>query len=87
VAYSGGVESWLAGGRMVGVMWVGWGVCVVVWVVSSGLIFYVLTVVIGKYVYIKSWSDILYVCDDSVYIYSVDLLHKIKSIVDSPLLV
>ena len=87
MAYSGGVESWLAGGRMVGVMWVGWGVCVVVWVVSSGLIFYVLTVVIGKYVYIKSWSDILYVCDDSVYIYGVDLLHKIKSIVDCPLLV
>jgi hypothetical protein len=49
----------MADGLMAGVMWVGWGVGVVVWVVSVGVLLYVLAVVIGKYVYIRSWSDIL----------------------------
>ena len=62
---------------MAGVMWVGWGDCVVVWVVSLGALLYVLLVLICRYVYIKWWSDILYVCDDSVYNCSVDLLHSI----------
>lgn len=59
MASSGGVDSWMADGLMAGVMWVGWGVGVVVWVVSVGVLLYVLAVVIGKYVYIRSWSDIL----------------------------
>jgi hypothetical protein len=42
-----------------------------------GGLWWVCAVAIGRYVYTKSWSDIMYVCDDSECILNVALLHSI----------
>lgn len=54
-------------------------------VVVGGMVWCAYVVVIGKYVYTKSWSDILYVCAGLVCICIDAVLHSIRSIVDYPL--
>jgi hypothetical protein len=58
------------------VLWDGWGVGGVGVVVGCGGWWYVFAALIGRYVYIKLWSDSLYVLDDSVYIFTVCVLHS-----------